>query len=47
VALAALGIPMEGIGMIVAVDLLLDMSRTAVNVWGNAVATLVMARLAD
>lgn len=46
-ALSALGIPLEGIGMIVAVDRFLDMSRTAVNVWGNAVATLVMARLAD
>tara|TARA_Y100000389_G_scaffold106059_1_gene102977 strand:+ start:124 stop:1296 length:1173 start_codon:yes stop_codon:yes gene_type:complete len=46
-ALAALGIPLEGIGMIVAVDRVLDMSRTAVNVWGNAVATVVMTRLAD
>lgn len=40
----AVGIPLEGIGLIVAVDRVLDMTRTAVNVWGDACAAAVVAR---
>ena len=36
------GLPVEGIGLIIGVDRLLDMLRTAVNVTGDgAVATIV------
>ncbi len=35
VVLGALGLPLEGIGLILALDRLLDMGRTAVNVWGD------------
>lgn len=40
--LTTLGIPLNGIGMILSVDRLLDMTRTAVNLWGNGTATLVI-----
>ena len=35
VVLGALGLPLEGIGLILALDRLLDMCRTTVNVWGD------------
>ncbi|MBW2528181.1 MAG: dicarboxylate/amino acid:cation symporter [Deltaproteobacteria bacterium] len=35
VVLGALGLPLEGIGLILALDRLLDMGRTTVNVWGD------------
>ena len=42
--LQAAGLPTEGVGLILAVDWLLDRFRTAVNVWGDAVGAAVMAR---
>jgi len=42
--LASVGIPAEGIALILGVDRLLDMCRTAVNVSGDLVASLVMQR---
>ena len=41
----AIGLPAEGIGVIFAVDRVLDMCRTAVNVYGDACGTVVVARL--
>ncbi len=38
------GIPIEGISLIVGVDRLLDMTRTAVNVTGDAVVSCVVAK---
>ncbi len=38
------GLPVEGIALIIGVDRLLDMMRTAVNVTGDAVITTVVAR---
>lgn len=38
------GLPMEGIGLIIGVDRLLDMIRTAVNVSGDAVVSSVVAK---
>ena len=35
VVLGALGLPLEGIGLIMALDRLLDMARSTVNVWGD------------
>lgn len=37
-----IGIPAEGIGLILAVERILDMSRTAVNVWANSCCTLIL-----
>lgn len=45
IVLKAVGLPLEGIGMILAVDRLLDMCRTTVNVWGDTVGCAVVARL--
>ncbi|MFH1754780.1 MAG: dicarboxylate/amino acid:cation symporter [Candidatus Latescibacterota bacterium] len=45
IVLKAVGLPLEGIGMILAVDRILDMCRTAVNVWGDTVGCAVVARL--
>jgi solute carrier family 1 (high affinity glutamate transporter) protein 1 len=43
--LQAVGLPMEGIGMILAIDWLLDRFRTTVNVWGDCVGAAVIDRL--
>jgi len=42
--LQQVGLPVEGIALIIGVDRLLDMTRTAVNVAGDAVVTCVVAR---
>ncbi len=42
--LASVGIPPEGIALILGVDRILDMSRTAINVAGDLVASLFMDR---
>ncbi len=43
--LVTFGLPLEAIPLILGVDEFMDMARTAVNLFGNAVATTVMARL--
>lgn len=43
--LTAIGLPLEGLGLILAVDRVLDMCRTTVNVLGDTVATVTVARL--
>ncbi|UCH84459.1 MAG: cation:dicarboxylase symporter family transporter, partial [Candidatus Latescibacterota bacterium] len=45
IVLKAVGLPLEGIGMILAVDRILDMCRTTVNVWGDTVGCAVISRL--
>jgi len=42
--LGSVGIPLEGLAFIAGVDRLLDMARTVVNVMGNSLATVVMAK---
>ncbi|HWQ35473.1 MAG TPA: cation:dicarboxylase symporter family transporter [Blastocatellia bacterium] len=42
--LAQFGLPLEGIAVILGVDELMDMARTATNVVGNCMATAVVAR---
>jgi proton glutamate symport protein len=44
VVLQAVGLPLEGIATIIAVDRVLDMMRTATNVWSDLVGTAVIAR---
>jgi proton glutamate symport protein len=43
--LTAFGLPLEGVAVILGVDELMDMARTTVNLVGNCLATVVMARL--
>lgn len=45
VILSAIGLPLEGIGLILAVDRVLDMCRTSLNVLGDSSATVFVARL--
>ena len=40
----SVGLPVEGIAMIMGIDRILDMSRTAVNVTGDAAVTVIMAK---
>ncbi|MBI3543957.1 MAG: cation:dicarboxylase symporter family transporter, partial [Deltaproteobacteria bacterium] len=42
--LAAFGLPLEGIALILGVDEFMDMARTGVNLLGNCLATAVIAR---
>ncbi|RDH85022.1 MAG: dicarboxylate/amino acid:cation symporter [endosymbiont of Galathealinum brachiosum] len=45
IILGAIGLPLEGIGLILAVDRVLDMCRTAVNVFSDSVAAVVIGKL--
>ena len=42
--LATFGLPLEGVAIILGVDALMDMARTSVNLVGNCLASVVMAR---
>ena len=42
--LATFGLPLEGLVLILGVDAFMDMARTAINLLGNCVATVVVAR---
>ncbi|MCD6333138.1 MAG: dicarboxylate/amino acid:cation symporter [Bacteroidales bacterium] len=44
IILSALGLPLEGVGLILAVDRPLDMIRTATNVWSDSTGAAVIAR---
>ncbi|MEJ2217175.1 MAG: dicarboxylate/amino acid:cation symporter [Gemmatimonadota bacterium] len=45
VVLKAVGLPLEGVGLILAVDRILDMFRTALNVLSDSVGSVIVARL--
>jgi len=42
--LATFNLPLEGAAILLAIDQIMDMGRTAVNVMGNCIATAVVAR---
>jgi len=42
--LQSVGLPLEGIGLIMGIDRLVDMARTAINVTGDAVCTTIIAK---
>ena len=44
IILGAIGLPLEGIGLILAVDRILDMMRTAVNVFSDSCGAVIIAR---
>ena len=41
--LTSVGLPLEGIGLIMGVERIIDMFRTTVNVMGDNIATLIVA----
>ncbi len=43
--LQAVGLPLEGMGLILAVDRFLDMLRTMINVWGDLIGARIISRL--
>jgi len=45
IILAAIGLPVEGIGLILAVDRILDMMRTSVNIFSDSCGAVVVGRL--
>ncbi len=45
IILAAIGIPMEAIGVLMVFDRILDMCRTSINVWGDCCCATIVARL--
>jgi Na+/H+-dicarboxylate symporter len=44
VILSAVGLPLEGVGLILAVDRFLDMCRTTVNVWSDSCGAVTIAK---
>lgn len=46
VVLSAVGLPTTAVGLILAVDRVLDMCRTTVNVWSDSAAAVVVSRFA-
>lgn len=40
----AIGLPLDGIALLLGVDFFIDMARTAINVVGNSLATVVIAK---
>ncbi len=42
--LQAVGLPLEGVGLILAIDWLLDRFRTTINVWGDCIGAAVIER---
>jgi len=42
--LSQFGLPLEGAALLLGIDQVMDMGRTAVNVMGNCIATAVVAR---
>ena len=45
IILAAIGLPVEAIGVLMVFDRILDMARTSINVWGDASCATIVARL--
>ena len=47
IVLKAVGLPIEGIGLILTIDWLLDRFRTTINVWGDSVGAGVIETLEE
>ncbi len=42
--LSAVGLPLDGIGLILAIDFIVDMLRTTANVWGDSCVAVIVAK---
>lgn len=47
IVLTAVNLPLEGIGMLLAVDWFLDRLRTMVNVWGDSAGAAIMENVLE
>ncbi len=45
IILAAVGLPIEAIGVLMVFDRILDMARTSINIWGDCSCATIVARL--
>jgi Na+/H+-dicarboxylate symporter len=45
IVLKSVGLPLEGIGLLLSIDWFLDRCRTTVNVWGDSVGAAIIDRL--
>ena len=45
VILTAVGLPPEGVGVLLVLDRILDMARTSINVYADAACSVIVARL--
>ena len=45
IVLQAVGLPLEGIGMLLSIDWFLDRLRTSINVWGDSIGAAVVDHL--
>jgi Na+/H+-dicarboxylate symporter len=45
IILAAVGLPVEAIGVLLVFDRILDMARTSINIWGDCCCATIVARL--
>ena len=45
IVLTAVGLPLEGVGLVIAVDRIIDMFRTTANVWSDICGAVVIAKL--
>ena len=45
IILGVIGLPVEAIGVLMVFDRVLDMCRTSVNIWGDAVCATIIAKL--
>lgn len=45
VIMGSLGLPLEAMGILIAIDRFMDMGRTTVNVFGNTIAALLLHRI--
>ncbi len=45
IILAAIGLPVEAIGVLLVFDRVLDMARTSINIWGDAACATIVARM--
>lgn len=44
VILSSVGLPLEGVGLILAIDNILDMCRTTINVWSDSCGAVIIAK---
>ena len=47
IVLESVGLPAEAYGLVVAVDRILDMCRTTINVWGDSVGAAIVSHWMD